>query len=90
MKLVDVDKEADLAAKLYSPRTHAIPQFVLIDGSDNPLAWLVGYQSAERVRAFLVAGEQPKAESPLPATPDVGHAARPCAPGLLRRLFPRR
>ena len=90
IKIIDVDKEADLATRLYSPHTHAIPQFVLIDGSDNPLAWLVGYQSSEQVRAFLADREQPKAEIPLPATPGSTHACQPCAAGPLRRLFSRR
>ena len=90
IKLIDVNKEADLAARLYSPRTHAIPQFVLIDGSDNPLAWLIGYQSATDVRTFLADREHPKAKTPGPESPGVTHACQPVQAGPLRRLFPRR
>ena len=90
IKIIDVDKEADLATRLYSPHTHAIPQFVLIDGSDNPLAWLVGYQSPDDVRAFVADREHAKVKTSLPATPGSTHACQPCAAGPLRRLFSRR
>lgn len=70
LQLIDVDTEADLAAKLFSPKSNAIPQFVLIDGSGpagKPYDWLIGYQSAERVRKFL---QQP-APKPVPESAHV-------------------
>ena len=96
LKIVDIDKEADLAAKLFSPKTHAVPQFVLLDGSDSekPSNWLVGYQSAERVRKFLQQpasapepSQRTKTGSPLPAANAANgpRETRAC----LRRIFSR-
>jgi thiol-disulfide isomerase/thioredoxin len=91
--LIDIDNQAEVAAKLYSPQTHAVPQFVLLDAAEKPTDWLVGYQSAQRVRKFLQqpeTGTKSKEKSAAPpacAAPARTGTHQDAPPRLFRRWF---
>jgi hypothetical protein len=56
LRKIDVDAQQALAATLFSRKSHQVPQFVACNPGPNdvllPCDWLIGYHSADEVRAF--------------------------------------
>ena len=86
--LVDVDKEKDVAEKLYCPGNHGIPQFVLMDAGDiAPLDWLVGYHDATAVKQFAAQTKIPAAAPAKPAKPATTASKQASPPRPLQKFF---